>query len=377
MLFFVANPDAVGALQPLDAHGRWLCQIGVQPEEWVRELWDAERVRRWVRGAVGVPGLDVEVNSVGLWRINATVADRLVQGRAVLCGDAAHQFPPTGGLGVNTGLQGMHNAMWKLALCVRGLAGWSLLKTYEDERREPAITTITQSLQNHRNVARLAAAAYNPAGGGLGAEEILRSPDATAITLASSSARCIARPPSSTTAQSLPTSKTATATTRPVRRRAAGRRIYGWAMNVNRYRRSTYLAPASLCLRVRVGRYGERQRLMLPDSLECPSSAMRSAIPAWPITTTRSSITTRSATTGRSSCVPTGMSPGAAQPGPPMVPRLFKPSNRSWIAACNWVSADSSDESTSGAWALVASCRKCLCKAQYADGPVIGNMADD
>ena len=27
----------------------------------------------------------------------------------------------------------MHNAMWKLALCVRGLAGWSLLKTYEDE----------------------------------------------------------------------------------------------------------------------------------------------------------------------------------------------------------------------------------------------------
>jgi hypothetical protein len=54
----------------------------------------------------------------------------------------------TGGLGVNTGLQGMHNAMWKLALCVRGLAGWSLLKTYEDERREPAITTIRQSLEN-------------------------------------------------------------------------------------------------------------------------------------------------------------------------------------------------------------------------------------
>jgi len=105
------------------------------------------------------PGLDVEVNSVGLWRINVTIADRLVQGRAVLCGDAAHQFPPTGGLGVNTGLQGMHNAMWKLALCVRGLAGWSLLKTYEDERREPAITTATQSLENHRNVARLAAAA--------------------------------------------------------------------------------------------------------------------------------------------------------------------------------------------------------------------------
>ena len=68
----------------------------------------------------------------------------------------------------------MHNAMWKLALCVRGLAGWSLLKTYEDERREPAIRTATQSLENHRNVARIAAGAHNPAGGDLGAQEILR-----------------------------------------------------------------------------------------------------------------------------------------------------------------------------------------------------------
>jgi putative polyketide hydroxylase len=174
VLFFVANADAVGALQPLDARGRWLCQIGVQPDEWVRELWDAERVRRWVRGAVGVPDLDVEVKGVGLWQMNATVADRLVSGRVVLCGDAAHQFPPAGGLGVNTGLQGMHNVVWKLALCVRGLAGWSLLQTYEDERRQPAITTIAQSLANYRNVGRIAAAAYDPAGSDLSPEELLR-----------------------------------------------------------------------------------------------------------------------------------------------------------------------------------------------------------
>ena len=65
--------------------------------------------------------------------MNVAVAERLVQGRIVLCGDAAHQFPPTGGLGVNTGLQGMHNAMWKLAMCTRELAGWSLLETYDTE----------------------------------------------------------------------------------------------------------------------------------------------------------------------------------------------------------------------------------------------------
>ncbi len=127
LLFFIANQNAIGALQPLDARGRWLCQIAVQPDQWRRELWDDERVRRWVRAAVGVAELDVEVKSVGLWQINATIAERFVQGRIVLCGDAAHQFPPTGGLGLNTGLQGMHNVMWKLAFCVRGLASWSLL----------------------------------------------------------------------------------------------------------------------------------------------------------------------------------------------------------------------------------------------------------
>ena len=172
--YFIANTSAVGALQPLDARGRWLCQIAVQPQQWVRELWDGERVQEWVRGAVGVPDLDVEVKSVGLWQINATIADRLVQGRTLFCGDAAHQFPPTGGLGLNTGLQGMHNAMWKLAFCVRGHADWSLLKTYEDERREPAIAAIAQSLTNAGNLGRLAAATINPDGADMSAEEILR-----------------------------------------------------------------------------------------------------------------------------------------------------------------------------------------------------------
>jgi putative polyketide hydroxylase len=122
-------------LQPLDGAGRWLCQISVQPEDWSLDVFTHERARAWTCAAVVIEGLEPEVLSLGLWKLNATVADRFVQGRVLLCGDAAHQFPPTGGLGVNTGLQGMHNAMWKLAWFVHGRAGWSLVGTSETERR--------------------------------------------------------------------------------------------------------------------------------------------------------------------------------------------------------------------------------------------------
>jgi putative polyketide hydroxylase len=88
-----------------------------------------------------------------------------------MCGDAAHQFPPTGGLGVNTGFQGMHNAMWKLAYCVQGKAGWPLLDTYHDERRTVSRRIADQSLQNSINVARIIAAGAGDSG--LSTEEVL------------------------------------------------------------------------------------------------------------------------------------------------------------------------------------------------------------
>lgn len=173
VLLYVANADAIGVLQPLDARGRWLCQITVAEHDWDRTLWDDARVSAWVRAAVGVADVPVEVRSVGTWRMNVAVAERFVHGRIVLCGDAAHQFPPTGGLGVNTGLQGMHNAMWKLALLVRGVAGPALLDTYDEERREPARRTAEQSYENFQNVTRLGMSIYGLGETGLTPEQVL------------------------------------------------------------------------------------------------------------------------------------------------------------------------------------------------------------
>lgn len=173
VLLFVSNPNATGVLQPLDAQGRWLCQISVKAEDWSPEAFTHARAADWVRAAVGDEGLDVEILSVGFWKLNATVVERLVQGRVVFVGDAAHQFPPTGGLGVNTGLQGMHNAMWKLAYCVRGEAGWDLLTTYDTERRPVAAQITRQSLENSTNVVRIQAARLTGLETGLSPEQVV------------------------------------------------------------------------------------------------------------------------------------------------------------------------------------------------------------
>jgi 2-polyprenyl-6-methoxyphenol hydroxylase-like FAD-dependent oxidoreductase len=173
VLFFVSNERANGVLQPLDGAGRWLCQIGVRPEEHSLDVFTKERAAEWIHAAVGVDDLRPEVLSIGLWRLNSTVVERLVQGRVLLCGDAAHQFPPTGGLGVNTGLQGMHNAMWKVAAFVQGKAGWPLVETYDAERRSVAQEITRQSLENSANVVRINAAAAAGADSGLTAEQIV------------------------------------------------------------------------------------------------------------------------------------------------------------------------------------------------------------
>src|SRR4029453_3368259 len=173
VLFFVSSEHANGVLQPLDGAGRWLCQIAVRPEEGSLDAFTPERARTWIRPSVGVAGLEPEVLSLGLWKLNATVAERFVQGRVLLCGDAAHQFPPTGGLGVNTGLQGMHNAAWKIAWYALGRAGWSLVTTYEAERPGAAQRITSQSLQNSINVQLINAAAATGAQGPLSAEQVV------------------------------------------------------------------------------------------------------------------------------------------------------------------------------------------------------------
>ncbi|GAB3144208.1 rifampin monooxygenase [Amycolatopsis stemonae] len=65
-------------------------------------------------------------------------AERYRVGRVLLAGDAAHIHPPTGGQGLNLGVQDAFNLGWKLAAEVTGWAPEGLLDTYEAERHPVA-----------------------------------------------------------------------------------------------------------------------------------------------------------------------------------------------------------------------------------------------
>jgi 2-polyprenyl-6-methoxyphenol hydroxylase-like FAD-dependent oxidoreductase len=120
-------------------------------------LWDdtgAARCVALVREALGAPELELEIESVQRWNACADWAERFQSGRVFIAGDAAHNMPPTGGFGGNTGVQDVHNLAWKLALVLRGAAGEELLSSYDAERRPVGELTAEQAYT--RYVLRLA-----------------------------------------------------------------------------------------------------------------------------------------------------------------------------------------------------------------------------
>jgi 2-polyprenyl-6-methoxyphenol hydroxylase-like FAD-dependent oxidoreductase len=71
---------------------------------------------------------------VGQWKQNLLVADRFMQDRVFLAGDAVHLVIPTGGLGMNTGVGEANDLAWKLAGALQGWGGPNLLRSYQIER---------------------------------------------------------------------------------------------------------------------------------------------------------------------------------------------------------------------------------------------------
>lgn len=84
------------------------------------------------------PQVRFELIWVGPWRFKKRLLRRLLHGRILFAGDAAHEHSPFGARGGNGALQDANNLAWKLALVLQGKAHPDLLETYDAERHYAA-----------------------------------------------------------------------------------------------------------------------------------------------------------------------------------------------------------------------------------------------
>ncbi len=118
------NPDAHLVMTSLNGADEFIMQI---PTELGTVMDEATIVAR-VKTAVGVD-VPVEIISHRQWNAGAyLVAEEYRKGRVFIAGDAAHLYTPTGGYGLNTGIDDASNLAWKLAAVLRGWGGEGLLR---------------------------------------------------------------------------------------------------------------------------------------------------------------------------------------------------------------------------------------------------------
>lgn len=86
--------------------------------------------------------------------LNSRLATSFTTRRVFLCGDAAHVFPPLGGLGMNTGFQDAIGLAWRLSAVLRGASSGDALRAYNEERRSMAEALIQRTAATARLIAR-------------------------------------------------------------------------------------------------------------------------------------------------------------------------------------------------------------------------------
>ncbi|MEV6973170.1 FAD-dependent monooxygenase [Kitasatospora sp. NPDC093806] len=157
LLVWLINETSPGVLIGMDGARRWTFQRDFDPAAESPQDYPPHRCAQLIREAVGAAELDVDIRSVGSWTMTARTAETYRRGRVLLAGDAAHQFPPTGGLGMNSGLADADNLAWKLAAVLGGHASDTLLDSYERERRPVAVDNARHSMLNAMRLAEVGA----------------------------------------------------------------------------------------------------------------------------------------------------------------------------------------------------------------------------
>jgi 2,4-dichlorophenol 6-monooxygenase len=148
-LFWIMNPESPGTLIVHDPARSFVFMT-------LRQGAGGEEDSLPARLAAAL-GVDVEprILSIDAWSPHVQVAERYRDGRIFLAGDAAHRFPPTGGLGLNTGILDVDFLVHQLARVLAEGAESACLDLYEACCRPVAETNAGASFENLKRLAAI------------------------------------------------------------------------------------------------------------------------------------------------------------------------------------------------------------------------------
>jgi 2-polyprenyl-6-methoxyphenol hydroxylase-like FAD-dependent oxidoreductase len=145
---WVVNPQLRTAIVALNGVDEFILWTKAKGPDHTPTDDDIAQVMRTLTGT----DIPLEIIAHRPWAAGvALVAERFAADRVLLAGDAVHLFTPTGGFGMNTGVDDAANLAWKLAALVQGWGGPRLLDSYERERKPIAVrnTGASRALASH------------------------------------------------------------------------------------------------------------------------------------------------------------------------------------------------------------------------------------
>jgi 2-polyprenyl-6-methoxyphenol hydroxylase-like FAD-dependent oxidoreductase len=146
VLYWLCDQGMGGTLISHGGDNEWVYMHPVDANHVISQ--SDEELEAMVRSVlIDAPG-DIKILKTSSWTMTSQIAERYRHGRVFLVGDAAHRFPPSGGMGLNSGVQDAHNLAWKLHTVLTDQSTDPLLDTYEPERRPIAQRNAQASLEN-------------------------------------------------------------------------------------------------------------------------------------------------------------------------------------------------------------------------------------
>ena len=145
---FIGPEGTWATIVAINGRDEWRFSIigGAEQREYTKPEIEAA-----IRRAVG-RDFDFEILSVLPWVRRELIADRYRGGRGFIAGDAVHVMSPTGGFGMNTGIQDVVDLSWKLNAVLEGWGGDGLLDSYTIERQPIGTRNVSEASGNLRRM---------------------------------------------------------------------------------------------------------------------------------------------------------------------------------------------------------------------------------